>query len=95
MLKICISLRKYCQQSCSPTTMKFLNVAEKNDAAKNIAAHLSRGSAQRVNEIHTSHIHPTIINPFLYSPCRMKAYQNLIKSINSNATCWDTKMPIC
>lgn len=28
--------------------MKFLNVAEKNDAAKNIALHLSRGTSQRV-----------------------------------------------
>lgn len=28
--------------------MKFLNVAEKNDAAKNIAAQLSRGTSRRV-----------------------------------------------
>lgn len=28
--------------------MKFLNVAEKNDAAKNIAAQLSRGHSNRV-----------------------------------------------
>ncbi|XP_049869431.1 DNA topoisomerase 3-alpha [Pectinophora gossypiella] len=28
-------------------TMKYLNVAEKNDAAKNIAAHLSRGTSRR------------------------------------------------
>lgn len=29
-------------------TMKYLNVAEKNDAAKNIALHLSRGTSRRV-----------------------------------------------
>jgi len=28
--------------------MKILNVAEKNDAAKNIAGHLSGGNLQRV-----------------------------------------------
>lgn len=28
--------------------MKVLNVAEKNDAAKNIAAHLARGTSKRV-----------------------------------------------
>jgi len=30
------------------TKMKVLNVAEKNDAAKNIAGHLSGGNLQRV-----------------------------------------------
>lgn len=29
--------------------MKYLNVAEKNDAAKNIALHLSRGTSRRVS----------------------------------------------
>lgn len=33
------------------STMKYLNVAEKNDAAKNIAQHLSRGTSRRVNFI--------------------------------------------
>ncbi|XP_022831153.1 DNA topoisomerase 3-alpha [Spodoptera litura] len=32
---------------CTIETMKFLNVAEKNDAAKNIAQHLSRGTSRR------------------------------------------------
>lgn len=31
------------------TEMKYLNVAEKNDAAKNIALHLSRGTSRRVS----------------------------------------------
>lgn len=30
--------------------MKILNVAEKNDAAKNIASHLSGGNSQRVRK---------------------------------------------
>lgn len=34
---------------CTTETMKFLNVAEKNDAAKNIAQHLSRGTSRRVS----------------------------------------------
>lgn len=34
----------------STKVMKVLNVAEKNDAAKNIAAYLSRGSSQRVTK---------------------------------------------
>lgn len=34
---------------CKSETMKYLNVAEKNDAAKNIAAHLSRGTSRRVS----------------------------------------------
>lgn len=32
----------------STKTMKYLNVAEKNDAAKNIASILSRGASNRV-----------------------------------------------
>lgn len=32
----------------SSEIMKVLNVAEKNDAAKNIAAHLARGTSRRV-----------------------------------------------
>lgn len=39
------SLRRY----CSKRIMKVLNVAEKPDAAKNIAAHLSRGTSRKVN----------------------------------------------
>lgn len=31
--------------------MKYLSVAEKNDAAKTIAGHLSRGTARRVSPI--------------------------------------------
>lgn len=37
---------------CNFETMKYLNVAEKNDAAKNIAQHLSRGTSRRVSSFH-------------------------------------------
>lgn len=38
------SLRRY----CSKRIMKVLNVAEKPDAAKNIAGYLSRGTSRKV-----------------------------------------------
>jgi hypothetical protein len=44
------SLRRH----CSNRVMKVLNVAEKHDAAKNIAGHLSRGASRKVN-IYTMH----------------------------------------
>lgn len=51
MFKILINGRQFCNQSNKVITkMKYLNVAEKNDAAKNIASQLSNGSSQRVNE---------------------------------------------
>ncbi|KAH1016264.1 hypothetical protein HUJ04_007516 [Dendroctonus ponderosae] len=40
------STRVYCSQA-KPNVMKYLNVAEKNDAAKNIASILSRGNSNR------------------------------------------------
>lgn len=39
-----IQVRKYCSSQ-----MKWLFVAEKNDAAKTIAGYLSRGQSQRVS----------------------------------------------
>lgn len=42
-----IHLRKYSNKEVSGR-MRVLNVAEKNDAAKNIAGHLSGGNLQRV-----------------------------------------------
>lgn len=41
--------RTLCTQAKPSAQMKFLNVAEKNDAAKTIAGHLSNGTAQRVS----------------------------------------------
>lgn len=43
------NVRCYCKKVVS-TTMKYLNVAEKNDAAKSIAGFLSSGRSQRVNK---------------------------------------------
>lgn len=40
-------IRRFCS-TASNSTMKYLNVAEKNDAAKNIAAILSRGASHWV-----------------------------------------------
>lgn len=42
-----INVRCYCSKN-NKAIMKYLNVAEKNDAAKNIAGFLSRGTARRV-----------------------------------------------
>lgn len=44
---VCYSVRPY-SIKC---TMKVLNVAEKHDAAKNIAGYLSRGSVRKVSNI--------------------------------------------
>ncbi|KAL1494433.1 hypothetical protein ABEB36_010032 [Hypothenemus hampei] len=46
ILNLTISARFYCQKARA-NIMKYLNVAEKNDAAKNIAAILSRGNSNR------------------------------------------------
>lgn len=44
-----IANRNFCQTGTNvKTIMKYLNVAEKNDAAKTIAGHLSNGTASRV-----------------------------------------------
>ncbi|KAG4068472.1 hypothetical protein HA402_004813 [Bradysia odoriphaga] len=48
MLKVLINGRAFCSRSNKVITkMKYLNVAEKNDAAKNIANQLSNGTSQR------------------------------------------------
>ncbi|KAL9705942.1 hypothetical protein quinque_009460 [Culex quinquefasciatus] len=45
---LAVTVRKFCTKpSTCDAAMKYLNVAEKNDAAKNIAALLSRGASQR------------------------------------------------
>lgn len=46
-LKYGTNLRLF-SKSTESIVMKYLNVAEKNDAAKNIAAILSRGASNRV-----------------------------------------------
>lgn len=42
---------RFFSNNFKPDIMKYLNVAEKNDAAKNIAAILSRGASTRVNTL--------------------------------------------
>lgn len=51
ILKCCnfyVSKRWYAKKDLK-TEMKYLNVAEKNDAAKTIAGQLSNGTARRVS----------------------------------------------
>lgn len=43
-----IHICRYSNKEVNCKRMKVLNVAEKNDAAKNIAGHLSGGNLQRV-----------------------------------------------
>lgn len=50
MQSILSNVRHY-SKKIAETTMKYLNVAEKNDAAKSIAAVLSNGRAQRFEGI--------------------------------------------
>lgn len=57
--------------------MRVLNVAEKNDAAKNIAGHLSGGNLQRVILILNLFNNYVAIMFLIYF--REKVFQNLIK----------------
>jgi len=62
--------RRYCLQH----TMKVLNVAEKHDAAKNIAGYLSRGSSRKVN----NYIFLYIINFFeMHNFCHTILFNNI------------------
>jgi DNA topoisomerase III len=45
MFRLLFSFNRYCSNGAK---MKYLNVAEKNDAAKTIAGLLSNGSSARV-----------------------------------------------
>lgn len=55
-----LSLRGFCKvPPPAPKMVRILNVAEKNDAAKNIAEILSRGHHSRVSEPVTQATHKT------------------------------------
>jgi hypothetical protein len=74
--------------------MRVLNVAEKNDAAKSIAAHLSKGNSRMVR---FSSLFFLFFSLFLFLlskkfqinliDCSERAFQSLTKSMNSNLTC--------
>lgn len=49
LLKYDLSKVRFFCKKPNEEIMKYLNVAEKNDAAKNIAAILSRGASTRVS----------------------------------------------
>lgn len=80
MLKILINGRTFCNQSNKVISkMKYLNVAEKNDAAKNIANQLSNGASQRVKS-NTFEMAKFIE---IFNVSRAKVYQNSTKSTSS------------
>ena len=82
----------FCEQRClnyrKMSRIHVLNVAEKNDAAKNIAQLLSRGRSSRVSIsrkecVMYSYTHSSnIVHIILF--CRKRAYQNSTKSMSSN-----------
>ena len=91
----------FCEQRClnyrKMSRIHVLNVAEKNDAAKNIAQLLSRGRSSRVSisrkecvmysYTHSSnivHVRRRPIPSFYILICRKRAYQNSTKSMSSN-----------
>lgn len=53
LFKYDLSRIKFFSSKPKQEIMKYLNVAEKNDAAKNIAAILSRGASTRVSTVKT------------------------------------------
>ena len=71
----------YSSQDKKMPPIKVLNVAEKNDAAKNIAELLSRGRSQRVIFFFAEIIYSEIIFSFLN---RKKVFQSSIKYTNFN-----------
>ncbi len=75
-------------------TMKILNVAEKNDAAKNIAGFLSGGNSHRVREkFSLTFIILSVSQSLnLYFSFREKDYRNTIKFTNS-ITIFAVRMP--
>lgn len=51
IVRVLSQVRKFCSSSKNVEIMKYLCVAEKNDAAKTISGFLSRGQSQRVNKL--------------------------------------------
>ena len=75
-----------------PSLPKILNVAEKNDAAKELAKVMSgRRGFQRVRNVFIQCTHhymtpPSLSFSLFYS---VKDFQNLIKYMNSISTSWE------
>lgn len=82
VLKYALPLR-FVSKSTPSVVMKYLNVAEKNDAAKNIAAILSRGASTRVSALYYHYI--VNVNLILYSE---RVFHNSIRFMNSMRQYW-------
>lgn len=76
---------RFCSTRASPIVMRYLNVAEKNDAAKNIAAILSRGASQRVGK----HQMESYLIKTYFS---VKVFPLTIKFMNLIQLLWDNKL---
>lgn len=65
LTNVSYSINRY----CSKCNMKVLNVAEKHDAAKSIAAYLSRGTSRKVNNylLHSMSFIEYLITLFVYN----------------------------
>lgn len=74
MNRLLFSIRNY------TTRMKYLNVAEKNDAAKTISGYLSNGGAQRVFK----HLKKKVPKIKFKHISRAKDYLRTINFINLN-----------
>ena len=80
----------YSSQDKKMPPIKVLNVAEKNDAAKNIAELLSRGRSQRVIFFNITVLEDIFFTKIIYSEIifsfsnRKKVFQSSIKYTNFN-----------
>lgn len=92
-----INVHCFVKRFSSKRVMKVLNVAEKHDAAKNIAAHLSRGNNRKVNNIYFTYlideeslIVSLIVTLLDKSTCyREKVYLSITKSLILMYNCGD------
>lgn len=84
MWKLCIVIARHYGKKSIESKMKFLNVAEKNDAAKTIAAHLSRGNSQRVNITNSQTPETSLTHNIAL--CRGKVCLRTINCTNFNTT---------
>lgn len=66
--------------------MRVLNVAEKNDAAKNIAGHLSGGNLQRVINLKLVNIYCIVLNYFILFTFQREGFSKFNKIYEFNHT---------
>lgn len=81
----CVTVR-YFSNNINQPIMKYLNVAEKNDAAKNIASLLSRGNSNRVRLLEHNYILQLI------NVSREKVYLNSIRYMSLMPLCLEHRL---